>query len=80
MEKAAELVRLPSDIIVAFRTLAAVAAQWLFSALAEAGLSAICVETRHMRAALKAQINKTDRNDARGIAQMMRVVFIVPCM
>ena len=33
----------------------------------------ICVETRHMRAVLKAQINKTDRNDARGIAQMMRV-------
>jgi hypothetical protein len=38
--------------------------QWLFSALAEAGLPVICVETRHMRAALKAQINKTDRNDA----------------
>ena len=47
--------------------------QWLFSALAEAGLPVICVETRHMRAALKARINKTDRNDARGIAQMMRV-------
>jgi hypothetical protein len=29
----------------------------------------ICVETRHMQAVLKAQINKTDRNDARGIAQ-----------
>src|SRR5262249_18528473 len=46
--------------------------QWLFSALAEAGLPVICVETRHMKAVLKAQINKTDRNDARGIAQMMR--------
>src|SRR5215471_13865246 len=43
--------------------------QWLFSALAEAALPVICVETRHMRAVLKAQINKTDRNDARGIAQ-----------
>ena len=43
--------------------------QWLFSALAEASLPVICVETRHMRAALKAQINKTDRNDARGIAR-----------
>ena len=32
--------------------------QWLFSALAEAGLPVICVETRHMRAVLKAQINK----------------------
>ena len=40
--------------------------QWLFSALAEAGLPVICVETRHMQAVLKAQINKTDRNDAGG--------------
>src|SRR3974377_2483457 len=47
--------------------------QWLYSALAEVGLPVICVETRHMRAVLKAQINKTDRNDARGMAQMMRV-------
>ena len=46
--------------------------QWLYSAFAEANLPVICVETRHMRAVLKAQINKTDRNDARGIAQMMR--------
>ena len=40
--------------------------QWLYSVLAEAGLPVICVKTRHMRAVLKAQINKTDRNDARG--------------
>ena len=52
--------------------------QWLFSTLAEAGLPVICVETRHMRAVLKAQINKTDRNDARGIAQMMRVGLYRP--
>ena len=52
--------------------------QWLFSALAEAGLPAICVETRHMQAVLKAQINKTDRNDARGIAQMMRAGLYRP--
>ncbi len=52
--------------------------QWLFSALAEAGLPAICVETRHMRAVLKAQINKTDRNDARGMAQMMRAGLYRP--
>ena len=52
--------------------------QWLYSALAEAGLPVICVETRHMRAVLKAQINKTDRNDARGIAQMMRVGLYRP--
>src|SRR5277367_1980131 len=52
--------------------------QWLFSGLAEAGLPVICVETRHMRAVLKAQINKTDRNDARGMAQMMRAGLYRP--
>jgi len=52
--------------------------QWLFSALAEADLPVVCVETRHMRALLKAQINKTDRNDARGIAQMIRVGLYRP--
>jgi transposase len=52
--------------------------QWLYSALADAGFPVICVETRHMRAALKAQINKTDRNDARGMAQMMRVGLYRP--
>ena len=52
--------------------------QWLYSALAEAGLPVICVETRHMRAVLQAQINKTDRNDARGIAQMMRAGLYRP--
>ena len=54
--------------------------QWLFSALAEAELPVVCVETRHMQAVLKAQINKTDRNDARGIAQMIRWGFTVRCM
>jgi transposase len=52
--------------------------QWLYSALGEANLPVICVETRHMRAVLKAQINKTDRNDARGIAQMMRAGLYRP--
>jgi transposase len=52
--------------------------QWLFSALAEVELPVVCVETRHMQAVLKAQINKTDRNDARGIAQMMRAGLYRP--
>ena len=52
--------------------------QWLFSGLAEAGVPAICIETRHAKAFLKAQVNKSDRNDARGIAQMMRVGLFQP--
>ncbi len=36
------------------------------------GLPVICVDARHMAAALSARINKNDKNDARGIAQMMR--------
>src|SRR5665811_575599 len=52
--------------------------QWLLSDLAEAGLPVMCVETRHMRAVLKVQINKTDRNDARGMAQMMRAGLYRP--
>jgi hypothetical protein len=47
--------------------------------LTAAELPVICVETRHMKALLRAQqINKTDRNDARGIAQMMRVGLFKP--
>ena len=38
----------------------------------------VYVETRHMQAVLKAQINKTDRNDVRGIAQMMRAGLYRP--
>jgi transposase len=52
--------------------------QWLYTRLAKAGMPAICVETRHMKAALSAERQKTDRNDARGIAQMMRVGLYQP--
>jgi len=52
--------------------------QWLFSGLAEAGLPVVCIETRQAKAFLKAQVNKSDRNDARGIAQMMRVNLFRP--
>lgn len=45
---------------------------WLCHELLSLKYPAICIETRHAKAALKAQQVKTDRNDARGIAHIMR--------
>jgi len=46
--------------------------QWLFDGLVKAGFPAICVEIRHLKAAMSAMTHKSDHNDARGIAQVMR--------
>jgi transposase len=45
---------------------------WLQQGLSEEGIPAICIEARRAKAAMGAMPNKTDRNDARGIAQIMR--------
>lgn len=45
---------------------------WLCEDLLEAGLPAVCIETRHASATMKTMPNKTDRNDARALAQIMR--------
>lgn len=45
---------------------------WLHRRLQELRLPVFCLETRHVHAILKAQRNKTDRNDARGITQLVR--------
>ncbi|WP_271591245.1 IS110 family transposase [Bradyrhizobium sp. CCBAU 65884] len=47
--------------------------QWLHAGLKGAGLEAVLLETRHVKAALSAMTVKTDRNDARGIAQLIRM-------
>jgi transposase len=52
--------------------------QWLYAAMRKAGLPVELLETRHVRNALKTMINKTDRNDARGIAQLMRLGWFRP--
>src|SRR4051794_39120941 len=52
--------------------------QWLYAGMREAGLPVELLETRHVRDAFKAMPVKTDRNDARGIAQLMRLGWFRP--
>ncbi|WP_346015307.1 MULTISPECIES: transposase [unclassified Bradyrhizobium] len=47
--------------------------QWLHAGLKGAGLETVLLETRHVKAALSAMTVKTDRKDARGIAQLIRM-------
>ena len=48
-------------------------APWLYDGLLASRLPAICIDALHAHRYLKVRRNKTDRNDARGIAEMMRV-------
>src|SRR5580700_11482509 len=52
--------------------------QWLFAAMRRAGLAVELLETRHVRKAFEAMPVKSDRNDARGIAQLMRLGWFRP--
>jgi transposase len=52
--------------------------QWLFAAMREAGLPIELLERRHVRDAFKAMPVKTDRKDARGIAQLLRLGWFRP--
>ena len=52
--------------------------QWLYAAMKQAGLAVELLETRHVRDAFKAMPVKTDRKDARGIAQLMRLGWFRP--
>jgi transposase len=52
--------------------------QWLHAGLVTAGYDAVLLETRHVRAALSAMTVKTDRRDARGIAQLLRLGWYRP--
>ena len=52
--------------------------QWLYAAMKDAGLAVELLETRHVRDAFKAMPVKSDRNDARGIAQLMRLGWFRP--
>ena len=52
--------------------------QWLHAGLAGAGFETVLLETRHVKAALSAMTVKTDRRDARGIAQLLRLGWYRP--
>ena len=52
--------------------------QWLYAAMRQTGLAVELLETRHVRDAFKAMPVKSDRNDARGIAQLMRLGWFRP--
>ena len=52
--------------------------QWLFAGLKEAGHAVELLETRHVRAAFKTMPVKTDRKDAQGIAELMRLGWFRP--
>src|SRR5438874_3640539 len=52
--------------------------QWLFAAMKEAGLAVELLETRHVRNAFKTMPVKTDRKDARGIAELIRLGWFRP--
>ncbi len=52
--------------------------QWLHAGLVTAGFEVVLLETRHVKAALSAMTVKTDRRDARGIAQLLRLGWYRP--
>ena len=72
----------PEAVVAALRTAcralervglkACLLSAWLHDGLRDAGWPAICIETRKANAAMKTMPNKTDRNDARALAQIMR--------
>ena len=48
-------------------------ASWLWHELKRVGLPVVCVDARHAHGALSVRMNKSDPNDARGLAELIRV-------
>jgi transposase len=71
-ETIAEFVTSNSPNVVRIGLEAGPTATWLWTELRQLGLPVICIDARHAKAVLKMQINKSDRNDAAGIARIMQ--------
>jgi transposase len=71
-ETIAEFVRSNSPGVVRVGLESGPTATWLWTELKQLGLPVICIDARHAKAVLKMQINKSDRNDAAGIARIMQ--------
>jgi len=71
-ETIAEFVTSNAPSIVRIGLEAGPTSTWLWTELKQLGLPVICIDARHAKAVLKMQINKSDRNDAAGIARIMQ--------
>jgi transposase len=71
-EAIATFVKLHAPHVVRIGLETGATSTWLWTELNKMGLPVICIDARHAKAALKMQINKSDRNDAVGIARIMQ--------
>ena len=71
-EAISAFVRLKAPAVVRIGLETGPTSTWLWTELKRLGLPVICIDARHAKAVLKMQINKSDRNDAAGIARIMQ--------
>ena len=77
-EAMAEVVRTKAPLTVKVAMETGPLAVWHWHGLKAAGVPIVCIHARHAKAALSMQINKTDSNDAFGLAQIVRTGWYRP--
>jgi transposase len=71
-EAIATFIKLHAPHVVRIGLESGATSTWLWTEPNKIGLPVICIDARHAKAVLKMQINKSDRNDAAGIARIMQ--------